>query len=579
MPHRPKVDNAAMPERSKQNLSCNWTGSADFGRLVPIHWEELVEGDHVITCKPRIEMQMLAFASPTFGKIDLYCHYFVVPIRQLQKNFYDIWSQTGSYKSDVLSHFTPKSLASLYQQSQTDAMQRGLFKHWTSLGLNPFFTLGATNVADNTTPISYFPFAAYNKIWWDFYRDPEVLRDESINSYLYTDTIVGTPDDQNFANAYLYPHVRSIKNCWLSDLFASSGQDSNYSPSLGIDPYSVYKWGQEFKSYKNQQGETIMFETNENGTPSAGDWDADNVNVQLLSNASSNIRLIEALTRLAERLSLSGKRQIEALYARYGVKPKWSEMNLCRYVGGAKSTVLVDSIISNADTVAADGVGSPLGAKGGTGYCALNDLNIQVSVDEPSILMGIVSVMPHIHFVQGLSKKWQRKELTDLFQSDLQYVGNIGVAKREVAMKYRSNQTYDSTKDGLVFAYSDPYYEYKMGLDTLAGDFMTYHNVTLPTDPQAKKDLLYMQSMEQYIDFPFDRNFNLNNMLIDGDQYNKIFAYLGGSIFDDVDDHFFLCIDKEVIVDRPMAGFAIPTLETTKDPHERTAALGHDTIL
>lgn len=574
MSHRPKVDNAAIPERSKQNLSCNWTGSADFGRLVPIHWEELVEGDHVITCKPRIEMQMLAFASPTFGKIDLYCHYFLVPIRQLQKTFYDIWSQTGVYKNSQLSYFTPKSLASLYQQTQTDAMKRGLFKHWTSLGLNPFFTLGATNVTDNSTPISYFPFAAYNKIWWDFYRDPEVLRDESESSYLFTDTIQGTPDDQNFANAYLYPHVRSIKNCWISDLFAQQGQ----TPSSESTPISPFPLSSRFPYQDPYTGAGVVVGAgDEHIHPYAVDSATEEV--YTLRNSAQDVRLIESLTRLAERLSLSGKRQIEALYARYGVKPKWSEMNLCRYVGGAKSTVLVDSIISNADTAAADGVGSPLGAKGGTGYCAMNDLNIEVSVDEPSILMGIVSIMPHIHFVQGLSKKWQRKELVDMFQPSLQYVGNIGVAKREIAMKYRSNQTYDSTKDGQVFAYSDPYYEYKMGLDTLAGDFMTYHNVTLPTDPQAKKDVLYMQSMEQYIDFPFDRLFNLNNMLIDGDQYNKIFAYLGGSIFDDVDDHFHLCVDKEVVIDRPMAGFAIPSLETTKDPHEKTVALGHDTIL
>ena len=76
MAHRPMLDNSVNGVRSKQNLSCNWTGSADFGRLIPIHWEELLQGDHVITCKPRIEMQLLPLASPTFGKIDLYCHYF-----------------------------------------------------------------------------------------------------------------------------------------------------------------------------------------------------------------------------------------------------------------------------------------------------------------------------------------------------------------------------------------------------------------------------------------------------------------------------------------------------------------------
>lgn len=118
-----------------------------------------------------------------------------------------------------------------------------------------------------------------------------------------------------------------------------------------------------------------------------------------------------------------------------------------------------------------------------------------------------------------------------------------------------------------------------MGLDILAGDFMKYHNVTLPEDERERKDILYMQSMEQYIDFPFNRNFDLNNLLVDGDQFNKIFSYLGGSIWEDVDDHFHLCVDKEFICERPMEGYAIPTIETTADPHKKTETLSQDKML
>lgn len=567
MAHRPKIDNAAKTARSKQNLSCNWTGSADFGRLIPIHWEELVEGDHVIKCRPRIEMQLLPLAAPTFGKIVLYCHYFVVPLRLCWQSFYDVWSQTGVNKNNPFPHFTPKDLAVRYNNDlQQDAFKRAAFKHWTSLGLNPFFTLPVASQTDNETPIWFMPFEAYNQIWWDFYRDPEVIRDESKMDYLYTGEWNNNDwNAQDFVNRYMLPHVRSIKNNWISDLFASNGDLLN--PNTGE---SIFPVGSKFP-YKNVEGEQSNLSL---GGLANGGADTDlGTTFPALETARMN-RLFEALNRLSERLSLSGKRQIEALFARYGVKPKWSEMNMCRYVGGAKQEVIVDNIISHADTN-----GEPLGAKAGTGYCALDSLNIKCSVDEPSILMGIVSVMPHIHYVQGLSKKWQRSQLTDMFQDSLQYVGQVAVSKREVAMKYRSNQSYVPGTDAETFAFSDPYYEYKMGLDTLAGDFMTYHGVELPTDPQAKKDVLYMQSMEQYIDFPYNRLFNLDNLLIDGDQYNKIFKYLGGSVFEDVDDHFHLSIEKDVIIDRPMEGYAIPTLETTKDPHKETTTLSQDTIL
>lgn len=562
MAHRPKIDNSITGVRSNQNLSCNWTGSADFGRLVPIHWEELLPTDKVITCRPRIEMQMLPLASPTFGKIDLYVHYFVVPLRQLQDNFYDIWSQSGVYRNSPFPWLSPKSFQRMYG-SGAPYQQRALYKHWTSLGLNPFFALGSSQpVTDDSTPISLFPFRAYNKIWWDFYRDPELIRDISKSHYLKTSDVNDNADLSD-SYRYMYPHVRSIKNNWISDLFSTYGISPN-----NYDPDYVFADNAFLQDLATGEAEKTISETNVPlGNTELGD------EVRALQQQAQFNRVVESLTRLSERLSLSGKREIEALFARYGVKPKWSEMNLCRYVGGAKSTVLVSDITATADTY--DGSsGSPLGRKAGAGYCALNDLNIEVEVDEPSILMGIMSIMPHIHYVQGLSKKWQRKTLTDMFQKSLEHVGQVAVAKREVAMYYDEAPGYLSSEDGATFAFSDPYYEYKMGLDVLAGDFMKYHNVE-----GENETLLYMQSMEQYIDFPLSRDFNADNLKVDGDAFNKIFFYLGGSVDEDVDDHFHICIDKEVVINRPMEGYAIPTLETTQNPHESKTRLSADKML
>lgn len=572
MANRVKIDNSVNGVRSKQNLSCNWTGSADFGRLIPIHWEELTTGDHVITCKPRIEMQLLPLASPTFGKIDLYCHYFVVPIRQIWKDSYDFFSQTGLMKDAEPPYVTVEDLRAAYNSPNvTTAFRRAFYKHWTSMGLPPFFA--QTNRLTDQDVITLLPFRAYNKVWWDFYRDPEVCRDESIGSYC-DDSTIGPNDraDYSYYGRYMTPRIRTIKNNWISDLFASSGQDAN-----GLNWFTSIPLEQDFP-YTNSIGYPSSNRIDTMVIPSPYQVDTDNGLAPSTETTSANIRIVEALTRLAERLSLSGKRQIEALYARYGVKPNWSKMNLARYVGGAKSSVLIENLISTADTVNGTD-GSPLGAKAGQGYCALSNLNIEVSVDEPSILIGVVSIMPHVHFVQGLSKKWQRKQFIDFFQESLQYVGNVAVSKKEVGFVH-PGMAYSANNDDDTFAFSDPYYEYKMGLDILAGDFMKYHNSEAPeSDPELRKQVLYMQSLEQYVDYPLNREFNINNLLIDGDQYNKIFYYLGGSFADDVDDHFHLCIDKEVIIDRPMEGFAIPTLETTKDPHKVTQTLSSDKML
>lgn len=565
MSTKPRLDNSVNAVRSKQDLSCNWTGTADFGRIVPFDVQEILAGDKVITCKPNIELQMLPLASPTFGKMDLYVHYFFVPTRLIWKDAMNFFDQTGPGKNAIPPYLTAEQLRTIYKSDLS--ISRPLYKHWTSLGLPPFFALVDAHAPANLSQIniSLLKFRAYERIWWDFYRDPEVIRDESITQYL--DDSSGHKSDVNYVN-FLLPRVRCIKDNWIASLFASPGfSPSEFHPTGFPGSYDF--------EVLNASGSVINPTENETTEVLDGGYNT--------ASSSRMARLVEALTRLSERLSLSGKREIDAFFARYGAKPNWLEMNMCRYLGGAKSTVLVSDITSSADTSTMDdayGKGTPLGAKAATGYSRFNELNIEFTADEPGYLMGCFSVMPHIHYVQGLDKSWIRNLLTDWFQKTLEHTGNVAVSKIEVGMNHRGGPDYDSTKDFLSFAFRDPYYEYKVGRDILAGDFMLYHNSSDSTpDGTLIPSLQYMQSMEQYINFPTDRDFNAQNLLVDGLAFNKIFYYLGGSIWADVDDHFHLCVDKTCIIERPMDGFAIPTLETTEDPHNGKSALPNSTVL
>lgn len=133
----------------------------------------------------------------------------------------------------------------------------------------------------------------------------------------------------------------------------------------------------------------------------------------------------------------------------------------------------------------------------------------------------------------------------------------------------------------MTYAFSQPYYEYTFNPDILAGDFMYYHNQIIdPEDPDAGDGLIpYMQSMEQFIDFPITRAFSGGNLNMESFDFNKVFYYLGGNSWEDVDDHFHIRINCGVRINRPMDGFAVPTLETTQDPHAKAAPVGQSTTL
>lgn len=577
MATQPIIDNSLNSPKSKHNLSCNWTGSADFGRLVPIQVTEMIPNEE-ISVRPKIEMQMLPLASPTFGKLDLYVHYFYVPTRLCWESATDFLDQTGAGKNDVPPFVRLGDFISTYGAYET--LNRGLYKHWTSLGLPPFFVNDDYyNESDSPEAlgkkISALPFRAYTRVWWDFYRDPEVLRDDVESTYIKTDS------GRVLDSQQLLPRQRSLKDCWIANLFAQSGLEnsimgvdiagSSFNPGLSASNSS----SKFLMNYNNQ----VYNGANASTVPPTG------TNSVVGQFGEPELRKMEALTRLAERMSLAGKRQIEAMFARYGVKPTYEKLKMAQYVGGGKATVLVSDITSSADTVVSPDTtsgyakGSPLGAKAGAGYAALQNLRIKYNATEHGYLIGILSVMPHIHFVQGLGKEWFRNSFEDFFQKSLERTGQVAVPKIEVGMSHSGLQ-YDVAEDDQTFAFDQPYYERKRGRDILAGDMMYYHMDSHPQGgDENPQQLQYLQSMAMYVDYHSSRVFNADNLQVDRYDFNKIFYYLGGSMFTDSDDHFHLSIDKDVTLISPMDGYAIPTLETTAEPHKASANVGKDTVL
>lgn len=538
------IDNSVVGKRSIQNLSCIWTGSADFGRIVPFQWNELLGTDKVETCHPRIEIIAHPLASPTFGEFDAYIHYFFVPTRLLVDGYRDFMNNDGAYKNIEMPYMTKKEFRLKYAAVKN----RGLFKHLTSMGLPPFFELPQNMLVRDDQIISLLPFRAYRQIWWDYYRDPEVYRDDNKSDFL--DTSYGLQDsmDRSHFAVQMSPLPRMIKDNWIAELFAQNGSE--------ID--------QEFTIAQCVANDAIVNN----------------------DDSSVNLRKVEALTRFAERMSMSGKRSIDMLFARYGVKPEWDKLNMCQYVGGAKAQVGVQDLVSTSDTQGFDGLmGSPLGAQAGRGYCAIADLNVQFEAHEPGYLMGLVSIMPRVHYVQGLSKEWNRRYREDFFTKHLEHTGQVAVSKYEIATAYATLgnadqetpvpavKIYDPDHDMETFAFTEPYYEYKRGVDILAGDFMYYHNTALNDGEPTWRDVQYMQSMEMFIDYPLDRTYDVQSLEVDPVKFNKVFSYVGGGVYSDADDHFHINVRKNIEINRPMDGYAVPTIETTEDPHATKVAL------
>lgn len=541
------IDNSISNPKGVQDMSCNWCGSADIGRIIPFDVRELIPGTEVAHCKPFFDVQLLPMVAPTFAKLYLFVHYFFVPHRLCCSGIDDIKTKNGPSKNKVLPFFTPYELNQFFL-TQSLQIQRPMLKHLTSMGLPPCVASSnsySTNTSYNKDHLSALPLRAYQQIWWDFYRDPEVLRDDVKENFLcdlYGNVSpTGASTELLSVARQFIPRYRSLTHHWISELFTLPGNIPSQMPT-GLE---------------NVQDSVETADDNYGGD----------------STAAQRFRKIEALQRLTERMTLSGKREIDQIFAKYGVKPDFTRLKMCEYIGGSKVEIRTGTLISSADTAAQEGL--PLGAKSGEGYAALANLDINFKAREAGYMVGVFSIIPEVHYPQGFNRMWYRNSPDDFFTKEFERIGLVAVPKKEVAVRFDDDAPqYDRSKDSELFGFDLPYYDYKHGYDILAGDMATYHNENVEGDYTDA----YMHSMALYINYPLNRNLSADNLQINPADFNKLFYYGDGGLYSNTDDHFHVNIDKD-IEHHSAASNDVPTMETSEDPHAVRTPLPEDTVL
>lgn len=541
------IDNSISNPKGVQDMSCNWCGSADIGRIIPFDVRELIPGTEVAHCKPFFDVQLLPMVAPTFAKLYLFVQYFFVPHRLCCSGIDDIKTKNGPSKNKVLPFFTPYDLNQWFL-TQTLQIQRPMLKHLTSMGLPPCVASSnsyGTNNSYNKDHLTALPLRAYQQIWWDFYRDPEVLRDDVKENFLcdlygnVSPTGAGT-EQLSVARQFI-PRYRQLTHHWISELFTQPGN----IPS---------------------QMNTGLVNVQDDIETADDNYGSD-------STAAQKFRKIEALQRLTERMTLSGKREIDQIFAKYGVKPDFTRLKMCEYIGGSKVEIRTGTLISSADTAAQEGL--PLGAKSGEGYAALANLDLNFKAREAGYMIGVFSIIPEVHYPQGFNRMWYRNSPDDFFTKEFERIGLVAVPKKEVAVRFDDDAPqYDRSKDGDLFGFDLPYYDYKHGYDILAGDMATYHNENIEGDYTDA----YMHSMALYINYPLNRNLSADNLQINPADFNKLFYYGDGGLYSNTDDHFHVNIDKD-IEHHSAASNDVPTMETSEDPHVSRSPLPEDTVL
>jgi len=435
------------------DLSHDVKMSFKMGGLYPTCLMECVPGDKV---KIGTET-MLRFApliAPVMHKVNVTTHYFFVPNRILWPN----WEQWITGNLDVQAPW----MYIFPNNAQTGFAVKSLADY---MGLPTGIVRNNISYPDpNAQVCSPFPFAAYNKIYNEYYRD------QNLQTAL-TDTLI---DGEN--NAFRDVAAGSVKQrAWQHDYFTSCLPWAQKGDAVTIPI------GDVTINYDSTTGGTVFRDgagtpvtnltdaryTDAGGQPRDGSvvgmrYDIDNSS-QLYGTAEAadinSLRRAFRLQEWLERNARGGTRYIESILAHFGVKSSDARLQRPEYLGGSKGKMVISEVLSTAETTL------PVGNMAGHGISVSGGNEFKYSVEEHGWIIGLISVTPETAYQQGLHRSLHKLNRLDYFWPTFANIGEQEVKNIEL---YAEGNTVGET-----FGYVPRYAEYKFLNSRVAGEMRT----------------------------------------------------------------------------------------------------------
>lgn len=434
--------------RSKFSLSNYHLLTGNFGNLYPINWFEALPGD-TVQQRTQVLIRLQPLLAPVMHPIKVRIHHWFVPNRLIWEDFEDfITGGPDGTAEPEPPHFL-----------KTNLDEKSLH---TYMGVPP------APYTQNPLYMSALPFRAYNLIWNEHYRDQD-LQDE-------VDILKTSGQDQ-----FTVQDIQRV--AWEKDYFTtarpweSKGNEitiplGDKAPIMGIGrtdqtfnspANNVFVTGGRSEDWDNDAAgwsNALMQEDSDHpGYPGiyADLAEATGITVNELREAL-------AMQRFQEARAQYGSRYVE--YLRYlGVRPSDARLQNPEYLGGGSSIIQFSEVLQTQGSSGAD---TPLGHMGGHGINAMRSRRYRRFFEEHGIVMTLMSVVPKAIYMEGLPRKFMRKNKEMYFQKELQYMGDQAIFNGEL---YNQTDLREET-----FGYQGRYDEYRQGESTISGEFRSVLN-------------------------------------------------------------------------------------------------------